>query len=75
MFSVKKLNLFHLLCLSNIDREKVFGDVLDRKEVFKDSKNIRLWKTQNLNFLSNWLVQLSLIMTAVLVNCFKILGA
>ena len=72
MFSVKKLNLFHLLCLSNIDREKVFAGVLDRKEVFKDSKNIRLWKTQNLNFLSNWLVQLSLIMTAVLVNCFKI---
>ena len=72
MFSVKKLNLFYLLCLSNIDRENVFADVLDRKEVFKDSKNIRLWKTQNLNFLSNWLVQLSLIMTAVLVNCFKI---
>ena len=70
MFSVKKLNLFHLLFLSNIDREKVFADVLDRKEVFKDSKNIR--KTQNLHFLSNWLVQLSLIMTAVLVNCFKI---
>ena len=70
MFSVKKLNLFYLLCLSNIDREKVFADVLDRKEVFKDSKNIR--KTQNLNFLSNWLVQRSLIMTAVLVNCFKI---
>ena len=72
MISVKKLNLFHLLYLSNIDREKVFADVLDKKEVFKDSKNIRLWKTQNLNFLSNWLVQLSLIMTAVLVNCFKI---
>ena len=72
MFSVKKLNLFYLLCLSNIDREKVFADVLDRKEVFKDSKNIRLWKTQNLNVLSNWLVQLSLIMTVVLVNCFKI---
>ena len=72
MFSVKKFNLFYLLCLSNIDREKVFADVLHRKEVFKDSKNIRLWKTQNLNFLSNWLVQLSLIMTAVLVNCFKI---
>ena len=59
MFSVKKLNLFKLKCLSNIDREKVFADVLDRKEVFKDSKNIRLWKTQNLNFfqigLSNFL--------------------
>ena len=72
MISVKKLNLSHLLCLSNIDREKLCGDVLDRKEVFKDCKNICLWKTQNLNFLSNWLVQLSRIMTAVLVNCFKI---
>ena len=72
MILVKKLNLFHLLCLSNIDREKVFADVLGRKEVVKDSKNIGLWKTQNLNFLSNWLVQLSLIMTAILVNCFKI---
>ena len=72
MISVKKLNLFHVLCFSNIDREKVFADVQERKEVFKDSKNICLWKKQNLNFLSNWLVQLSLIMTAVLVNCFKI---
>ena len=72
MISVKKLNLFHLLCLSNIDREKVFADVLDRKEIFKDCKNIGLWKTQNLFSFSNSLVQLSLIMTSVLVNCFKI---
>ena len=39
MILVKKLNFFHLLCLSNIDREKVFADVLDKKEAFKDFKN------------------------------------
>ena len=32
----KKLKFFHLLCLSKIDREKVFADVLDRKEAFQD---------------------------------------
>ena len=39
---VKKLKFFHLLCLSNIDQEKVFADVLDTKEGFKDYKNICL---------------------------------
>ena len=34
-----KLNFFHFLCLSKIDREKVFADVLDKKEAFKDYKN------------------------------------
>ena len=32
MISVKKLNLFHLLCLSNIHREKVFADFLEREK-------------------------------------------
>ena len=36
MIFVKKLKFFHLLCLSKIDREKVFADVLDKKEAFKD---------------------------------------
>ena len=31
---VKKLKFFHVLCLSKIDREKVFDDVLDTKETF-----------------------------------------
>ena len=31
MILVKKLKFFHLLCLSKIDREKVFDDVLDKK--------------------------------------------
>ena len=39
MILVKKLKFFHLLCLSKIDREKVFTDVLDKKEAFKDYKN------------------------------------
>ena len=39
MVLVKKLKFFHLLCLSKIDREKVFADVLDKKEAFKDYKN------------------------------------
>ena len=36
MILVKKLEFFHLLCLSNIDREKVFANALDRKEAFQD---------------------------------------
>ena len=47
MILVKKLKFFHLLYLSKIDREKVFADVLDKKEVFKDYKNKCLRKTQN----------------------------
>ena len=39
MILVKKLKFFHLLCLSKIDREKVFADVLDKKEILKDYKN------------------------------------
>ena len=35
---VKKLKFFNLLYLSKIDREKVFADVLDKKEAFKDYK-------------------------------------
>ena len=39
MILVKKLNFFHVLCLSIINREKVFAEVLDKKEAFKDYKN------------------------------------
>ena len=46
MILVKKLKFFHLLCLSKIDGEKVFADVLDRKEAFKDYKNNCLLQTQ-----------------------------
>ena len=47
MILVKKLKFFQLLCLSNIDREKLFADVLDKKEAFKDYKSNCLRKTQN----------------------------
>ena len=47
MILVKKFKFFHLLCLSKIDREKVFADVLDRKEAFKYYKSNCEQKTQN----------------------------
>ena len=47
MILVKKLKFFDLSYLSKTDREKVFADVLDKKEAFKDYKNNYLWKTQN----------------------------
>ena len=46
----KKLKFFHLLCLSKIDREKVFANVLHKKEIFKDYKNNCLQTAQNKNF-------------------------
>ena len=45
MILVKKLKFIHLLCLSKIDREKVFADLLDKKEAFKDFKNTCVRKT------------------------------
>ena len=50
MILVKKLKVFHRLCLSKIDRENLFADVLSKKEAFKDYKNNCLRKTQNQNF-------------------------
>ena len=45
MILVKKLKIFHLLCLSKIDGEKLLADVLDKKEAFEDYKNNRVRKT------------------------------
>ena len=36
----KKVEVFNVLCLSKIDGEKPFPDVLDRKQVSEDYKNI-----------------------------------
>ena len=38
MILLKELKLFHLLCLSKMDREKVFADVLDKKKPLKTIK-------------------------------------
>ena len=35
MILVKKLKFFHVLCLSKIDRKKLFGDVLDKRKALK----------------------------------------
>ena len=35
---MKKLKLFHVLCLSKIDREKLFGDVLHKRKPLKSIK-------------------------------------
>ena len=47
MIFVKMLKFFYRLYLSKIDREKMFADVLDKKEAFKVYKNNCLRKTQN----------------------------
>ena len=47
LFSSKNLKFFHVLCLSRIHREKVFPDVLDKKEALKDYQNNCVRKTQN----------------------------
>ena len=39
MILVKKFKFFHILCLSKTDLEKVFPDVLHKKDAFKDHKN------------------------------------
>ena len=38
MILVKKLKFFHVLCLSKIDREKVFAEVVDKKKPLKTIK-------------------------------------
>ena len=50
MVSVENSKLQHPLFLGKIDREKVFGDVLDRELVFLDHKNIVIRKSHNLHF-------------------------
>ena len=50
MILVKKLKVLHVFCLSKEHREKVFAEVVDKKEAFKDYKNNCLRKTQNENF-------------------------
>ena len=50
MILVKKLKFFRLLCFSKMDRVKVFADVLDKKEAFKDYENNCARKTDKLEF-------------------------
>ena len=48
MILVKKLKFLHVLCLSKIDREKVFADVLDKplktiKRTVHEKRKIRIF--------------------------------
>ena len=50
MTLVKKLKVFHLLCLSKIDREKEFADILDKIQAVKDSKTTVYEKRKTIIF-------------------------
>ena len=45
MILVKKLKVFHLLCLSKIDRENLFADVLSKKkQLFTKSAKLEFFQ-------------------------------
>ena len=55
MILVKKLKFFQLLCFFNIDREKVFADVLNKKEALKDFKKT-VYEKRKIRIFPNGLV-------------------
>ena len=50
MILIKNLKFFHLLCFSKMDREKVFAEVVDKKEPSKDYKKKLCTKNAKLEF-------------------------
>ena len=50
MFFFKKWRFFHRLFLCKMDKEKVFPEVLEKKEAFLDYKNIGSKNPPNLHF-------------------------
>ena len=58
MMLVKELKFFHLFCLSKIDREKVFADVLDKKEDFKvNTIKTTVYETRKISIFPKGLVR------------------
>ena len=55
MILVKKLKFFHLLCLSKIYRERLFGDVLDKINPLKTIKT-SVYQKRKIRIFSNGLV-------------------
>ena len=49
MILVKKLKFFHVLCLSKMDREKLFGDVVDKRKPLKTIKT-SVYENRKLQF-------------------------
>ena len=56
MIAVKKLKFFHLLCLSKIDREKVFAYVLDKKKKPLKTIQTTLYEKRKMRIFANGLV-------------------
>ena len=55
MILVKKLKFFHLLFLSKIDQEKLFGDVLDKRKPLKSIKTT-VYEKRKIRIFPNGLV-------------------
>ena len=55
MIFLKKLKFFYVLCLSKIDREKLFGDVLDKREPSKTIKT-SVYEKRKIRIFPNGLV-------------------
>ena len=55
MILVKKLKFFHLRCFSKIDRDKLFGDVLDKRKPLETIK-IRFYHYCKIRIFANGLV-------------------
>ena len=56
MILVKKLKFFHLLCVSKIDQERVFADVLDKKKPLKTIKTTTVYKKRKFRIFPKGLV-------------------
>ena len=52
---LKKLKFFHLLCVAKIDREKLFGDVLDKRKPLKTIKT-SVYEKRKIRIFPNGLV-------------------
>ena len=55
MILVKQLKFFHLLSLSKINRQKLFADVVDKKEAIKDYKTT-VYEKRKIRIFPNGLV-------------------
>ena len=56
MILVKKMKFFHRLCLSKMDREKVFADVLDKKKKLLKTIKTTVYKKRTKRIFSKGLV-------------------
>ena len=57
MILVKKVKFFHLLCLSKVDREKVFADVLDKQKKPLKTINKAVYEKQKISIFPKGLVR------------------